>query len=127
MFWEFLEQVKTIAKTFSLPENWLNTGPESYLKTGLPGGFLERLTWKNYRENLHIGYISRLDQIFFKLFAAVDRGGYHVQDLHQLHPTTPELLAAAHWVLTQDISREFRLLLIDCLKKIGYEDAAAKI
>ncbi len=123
----FLDQVKLVADTFHLPYNWLNTGPESYIKTGLPSGLLDRLTWKDYGKTLHIGYISRIDQIFFKLYAAVDRGGYHVDDLHRLKPSEEELLSACHWVLQQDPSDEFRILLISMLKQINDETVDGKI
>ena len=123
----FLEQLTLCAKTFGLPENWFNTGPEEYIKSGLPSGLLQRLTWKEYGNNLSLGYISRIDQIFFKLYASVDRGGYHVEDLLTLRPALDELIAAAHWTCEQDPSEGFIALLRSMLQQLGFEDVAAKI
>jgi hypothetical protein len=74
-------------------------------------------------------YISRLDQIHFKLFAAVDRGpgDYHVSDLMALNPTPAEMLSAARWVSGQDASPEFGALLRDFLSQKSYQDVASKI
>lgn len=123
----FLEQVALCAATFDLPSNWLNTGPESFIKSGFPSGFIKRLTWKRYGEQLHLGYISRIDQIFFKLYACVDRGGYHVDDLFALNPTSDELLNAAMWTCKQDPSEGFHTLLISMLNQLEFEDVANKI
>ncbi len=87
---------------------------------GLPNGIETRLVKRNYGNHLTVYFISRTDQIFFKLYAAVDRNDYHVQDLLALHPTENELEEAARWVLTQDVSQEFRSILKDFLIKHGY-------
>jgi hypothetical protein len=94
------------------------------LQTGVPEGLYERLTWISYGDNLKIGYISRTDQIYFKLYASVDRGGYHSDDLLKLHPDQNELIAACHWVLQQDVSFGFRKLLVSMLTQIGFADVA---
>jgi hypothetical protein len=123
----FLEQIALCASTFDLPQNWLNTGPESYIKSGFPRGLIKRLTWKSYGESLHIGYIARIDQVFFKLYACVDRGGYHVDDLLALSPTESELIRAGTWCCEQDISEGFKTLLISMLNQLGFENVARKI
>lgn len=61
----FKEQIIICSELLNLPVDWLNTGPESYLKTGLPSGLVGRLTWRQYGHCLRIGYISRIDQVFF--------------------------------------------------------------
>ena len=114
-------------RDFDLPENWLNLGPASQVESGLPEGFEERLVRKPYGESLTIYFISRIDQIHFKLYAAVDRGEYHVQDLHALKPTQEEMERAAKWVITQDVSITFKLLLKDFLEVQGYGAIAERI
>jgi len=116
-----------VKRDFNLPEDWINTGPASQVSSGLPEGLAKRLVHKKYGEFLSVSFISRVDQVFFKLYASVDRGGYHVEDLMQLHPTSPELRSAGTWVLAQDVSAEFRMLLISFLKHIGFTDVAERI
>jgi hypothetical protein len=116
-----------VARDFDLPRDWLNLGPESQLDTGLPEGLLGRLQKRIYGERLTIYFISRIDQIHFKLYASLDRGGYHVEDLFKLDPANNELLTASRWVLTQDVSAEFRMILVSFLKKHGYKDLANEI
>jgi hypothetical protein len=116
-----------VARDFDLTENWLNLGPASQLESGLPDGFEQRLIRRDYGSHLTIYYISRLDQIHFKLYAAVDRGDYHVQDLLALRPKEKEIELAARWSLTQDVSKGFQSLLKDLLEKHGYGSIAEKI
>jgi len=119
----FLEKaIKKVARDFRLPENWMNLGPASQLDLGLPEGFHNRLIRKAYGSHLVLYFASREDLIHLKLFAAVDRDDYHVQDLFALEPTREELLRAARWVLTQDVSPGFRAMLEDFLRGQGYED-----
>jgi hypothetical protein len=73
---------------------------------------------------LTVSFASRLDQIHFKLYAAVDQGpGKHEQDLHALEPTQDELVAAARWSRTHDPSDGYREMLIQALAFFGVEDA----
>ena len=116
---------REVAIDLGLPENWLNNGPSSgeggLFRMGLPEGFVKRLTWKNIGEKLTVGFISRYDQIHFKLYAAVDQsGGYHADDLRQLTPTDEELLAAARWTRTHDSSEGYLLVLRWFLREFGY-------
>lgn len=97
------------------------------MDSGLPQGFEKRLVKKQYGNYLSIYYISRLDQIYFKLYAAVDRNDYHVDDLFQLKPTQQEIKDAARWVLTQGVSIGFKTILIYFLRKHGYEDISERI
>ena len=71
--------------------------------------------------------LDRLDQIHFKLYASVDRGGYHLQDLEALGPTIEELIQAANWARTHDPSEGFLLVLKDLLEKLGYPDASRQL
>lgn len=123
----FAEAADKVRRDFDLPENWLNLKPASQVKSGLPEGFEERLVRRRYGKHLAIYFISRIDQIHFKLYAAVDRGDYHVQDLIALHPTEDELERAAKWVITQDVSMTFKLLLKDFLEVQGYGAISQRI
>lgn len=116
-----------VQRDFGLPDNWLNLGPASQLDTGLPPGFTKRLIKKNYGDYLTIYFISRTDQIYFKFYASVDIDDYHTQDLFSLKPTGKELEDAARWVLTQDVSEEFKIILKDFLRRNGYGNLALRI
>lgn len=122
-----IDAANTVRRDFDLPENWLNLGPASQVDSGLPEGFEKRLVRRIYGQCLNIYFISRIDQIHFKLYAAVDQDDYHVQDLRALKPTPEEMERAARWVLTQDVSDVFRLLLKDFLEVQGYGDIAERI
>ena len=121
------EAAMKVARDFNLPVDWLNLGPESQLETGLPEGLPARLQKRVYGKRLTIYFISRIDQIFFKLYASLERGGYHVEDLFKLNPSESELLAACPWVLGQDFSVGFRKILVSFLKNHDYEKLAGKI
>ena len=116
-----------VGTSLNLPADWLNNGPASHFRMGLPEGFSERLHEMEIGEKLAVYYIDRVDQIFFKTFASADQGGYHVRDLQQLSPSEEELLAAAKWTLTQDVSPEFREILKDMLVKLGWPNVSAGI
>ncbi len=119
----YLERaIKRVARDFNLPDNWMNLGPASQLDLGLPEGFHKRLIRKVYGSHLTLYFAGREDLICLKLFAAVDRDDHHVQDLFALQPTQDELLRAARWVLSQDVSPEFRSLLENFLRRHGYGD-----
>ncbi len=122
-FPSFLERaIRKVARDFGLPENWMNLGPASQLDLGLPQGFQHRLIRKEYGSHLALYFAGREDLIHFKLFAAVDRDDYHVQDLFALEPTKEELLRAGRWLLSQDVSPAFRAMLKDFLREHGYGD-----
>lgn len=113
-----------VGKQLALPEGWFNdrVAEETLFSCGLPPGMQDRLTLRNYGPGLVIGFISRRDQIFLKLHAAVDRdGGRHLQDLQDLQPTAGELRDAAEWTQTQDPSEGFLYNLRALLKAIGYD------
>jgi Nucleotidyltransferase of unknown function (DUF6036) len=119
-----LEAASRIALDFSLPPDWLNTGPSSLLDFGLPSGFESRLERRDYGGSLTVWLASRLDQIHFKLYALVDQGpGKHEQDLRALDPSSGELLEAARWAITHDPSSGFRQELLQVLAFLGVEDA----
>jgi hypothetical protein len=122
-----VEAANKVGRDFDLPENWLNLGPASQVESGLPEGFERRLVKKVYGRYLTVYFISRIDQIHFKLYAAVDQDDYHVQDLFALKPTENEMEMAANWVVTQDVSEVFKTLLKDFLEIHNYGDIAKRI
>jgi hypothetical protein len=126
-----LRAAREVAETMRLPENWLNNDPSrdegGLFQMGLPEGFRERLHAREYGGHLTVYFIDRIDQIHFKLYAAVDRGGYHVSDLRALRPTPEELAHAARWACTHDVSPGFRTLLKDLLETLGYDDVAEEV
>ena len=129
---ELLTAAKEVADTLNLPKDWLNNGPSSddggLFRLGLPKGFTERLVKGYQGKKLAVFYISRLDQIHFKLYAAVDQfGSYHAADLKQLAPTDNELLQAVKWSMTHDSSDGFRMSIKLFLERFGYERLAEKI
>lgn len=116
---------REVSEDLGLPSDWLNNGPSSgeggLFRMGLPEGFVRRLTWVTVGEKLAIGFISRLDQIHFKLYAAVDQaGGYHADDLRQLNPSDEELLAAASWSRSHDPSEGYLMALQWFLREFGH-------
>jgi len=119
--------VQKTALSLGLPEDWLNCGPCDLFRMGLPKGFAERLEKKVIGKCLTVYFISRLDQIHFKLYASVDRGGYHIDDLLTLNPEPDELIAAAKWSMTHDVSEGYALMLKELLIKLGYGNVAGKI
>jgi hypothetical protein len=120
-----------VAEDLALDPTWLNNGPSrgegGLFQMGLPDGFVSRLTLQSYGECLRVHFIDRVDQIHFKLYASVDRGGYHIEDLRALTPTTTELEAAGRWCMTHDVSAGFRLGLTRLLRDLGYEEAADRL
>ncbi len=128
---ELLRASKEVADDLDLHDNWLNNGPSrgegGLFQMGLPAGFVERLTSITYGERLTVQFIDRVDHIYFKLYASVDRGGYHIEDLRALDPTLNELEAAARWCMTHDVSDGFKMVLKRLLKELGYEAVADKL
>ena len=118
-----------VQKDFDLTDNWLNPGPASVMDLGLPDGLMDRVETRTYGKNLTIHFLSRYDQIHFKLYAVVDRdrGDVHYGDLLALEPTAEELEKAARWSMTHDISEGYRKVLKNFLKEIGYKDVADKL
>lgn len=122
-----LSAARQVADNLNLPPDWLNDGPADLFRMGLPEGFNQRLIPHPVGPMLTVHYISRLDQIHFKLYASVDRGGYHITDLLALHPAASELIAAGRWSCTHDVSETYARLLKEFLNSIGYHDAAANL
>lgn len=117
------EAVADVARVFNLAADWINGGPASLLRFGLPDGFLARVERRVYG-GLGLSLASRFDQIHFKLYAAADDrpAGKHHLDLQRLNPTREELRVAARWTKTHDPSEGFAAMLRDVLRAFGIED-----
>jgi len=129
---ELLVAAKEVADTLNLPQDWLNNGPSSgdggLFRLGLPDGFKERLVKDYQGEKLTVYLAGRLDQIHFKLYAAIDQfGSYHASDLKQLSPSDEELLEAIGWAKTHDPSEGFHSAIQLFLREFGYERLVDKI
>jgi hypothetical protein len=122
------EAIRRVGVDHGLPEDWLNSGPRENQRLGLPEGLLERAVTREYGPLLRVRFIDRVDQIHFKLYASVDQGlGKHVDDLRALNPAPDEMEAAALWAMTHDVSPDFRLMLLQALQALGFEDVASKL
>lgn len=127
-----LEAAGQVGRDLGLGPGWLNNGPSSgeggLFQMGLPPGFASRLSKNVFGPRLTVHFIGRLDQIHFKLYAAVDqRDPTHIEDLRALNPTDAELEAAARWAMTHDVSEGFRQVLQQLLKEMGHESVAQVI
>lgn len=124
---ELTEAVSITAQKFSLRNDWMNLGPVDLFRMGLPDKYFERCEKIQFHKNLTYLITSRYDQIHFKLYASVDRGGYHLNDLKALNPTKNELESAARWTMTHDVSEGFREILFQLLISEGWGDVARKL
>ena len=121
-----------VAEDLRLPMDWLNNGPSSgdggLYRFGLPAGFADRLNWVQFGGKLAVAFIDRIDQIYFKLYAAVDQfGSYHASDLQELAPTDDELLGAVAWSRTHDPSEGYLEGVKMFFREFGYEHLVERI
>lgn len=122
-----IEASKVVALEMDLPEVWLNTGPAEIMNRELPGsgfpaGFVDRLFRTDFGSALSVYWVSRIDQVHFKLYAAADQcaPSRHLTDLRALGPTDEELAAAARWARVHDPSEGFMIsirLLLRAMEK----------
>lgn len=128
---ELMKAAKEVSMDLALPIDWLNNGPSrgegGLFRMGLPEGIEKRAKKQNFGENLTVFWIDRIDQIYFKLYASIDRGGYHVDDLLELNPTSDEMFAASKWCMTHDVSEGFRDILISFFGKFGYDSVITRL
>ena len=125
------EALDDVATLLELPGNWLNNAPSrdsgGLFQFGLPEGLLERAHRSDFGPHLQVFFIDRIDQVFFKVFAAADSMGVHVDDLIALDPTPKEMEAAARWCMTHDPSVGFRRILKSMFEQLGYGDVAERM
>src|SRR4051812_3726076 len=112
-----------VARDLGLEPDWLNAGPTGLLDLGLPAGFRDRLVERAYGPALTVSFAARIDQVFFKLYAAADRAAARdFADLQRLEPTAPELRDAACWIRTHNAPGPFDETLAATLHQLGVED-----
>ncbi|MCD4670128.1 MAG: hypothetical protein K8S14_06755 [Actinomycetia bacterium] len=123
--------IREVGLVLELPEHWLNNGPSSdergLFQTGLPDGLFSRAHRMDYGSHLTVFSICRIDQIFFKVFAAADSLGVHVDDLTALNPSSTEMENAARWCMKCDPSEGFRQILVSMLQQLGYGDVTERL
>ena len=112
-----------VARDFGLEPGWLNAGPTGLLVHGLPVGFADRLTSRDFGQALRVSFASRIDQVFLKLYAAADRREPRdFADLRRLRPTDEELRAGARWARTHNMPGPFDDAMARALADLGVED-----
>jgi Nucleotidyltransferase of unknown function (DUF6036) len=122
------EAAALVARDFGLDANWLNAGPTSLLDLGLPPGFAKRLIARSYGSSLQVSFASRIDQVFFKLYAATDRREPRdFADLQSLEPTPDELRGAARWTRTHNAPGPFDDALARTLRDFGIQDEGRRV
>jgi len=111
--------VRTVARDFGLPSDWMNTDIGAQWELSPPPHLEEDLTWREYG-GLRVGLAGRRTLIALKLFAAVDQGpeSVHYQDLVALEPTDEEWEEAAEWVGAQDVSPVFANMINQVIRHV---------
>lgn len=123
----FLEAAAKVARDLQLRGDWINPGPTAALQFGLPDGVLDRAQTRTYGAHLAARFISRYDQVHFKLYAAVDQAGKHYQDLLALQPSSEELEKAARWSMTHDVSDTYKGEVKRILTEMGHGEVARRL
>ncbi|MFO8073523.1 MAG: DUF6036 family nucleotidyltransferase [Polyangia bacterium] len=115
--------IEDVASSLGIPTDWMNPGPTKQLEFGLPKGFKQRVETRRYG-GLILHLAGKFDQILFKFYAAVDQfpDEKHLKDLRLLSPTREQLLEAAGWACSQDVSPEFREMSRQALAYLGVEE-----
>jgi len=89
---------------------------------------MDRVESRRFGKTLTVHFLSRYDQICFKLYAAADDGiGKHYNDLLLLGATSQELEDAARWSMTHDVSDGYRQIVKELLNHMGHSDVAERL
>lgn len=128
---DFLRAVATIAADLALPADWLNTGPKDVIAVyGAPRGITKRWVRREYGPCLTAFFVSRFDQVHFKLLAAADPNSEprHMEDLaNRIKPTEEEIAAAVGWLLDRKTSPWFRANVRRTVEALGYDNICRTI
>ena len=127
----FRDIVAEVGRDLALPEDWLNMGPKDVLRVyGAPQGMTERWHRREYGPSLTVYFVSRLDQVHFKLLAAADPDAAprHLEDLVQrIKPTAEEVSLAVRWLLDRKTSSWFRGNVKRAVEALGYDELSRNI
>lgn len=91
---------------------------------------VDRWERREYGPSLTVYFVSRLDQVHFKLLAAADPKAEprHLDDLVQrIKPTAEEVRTAVDWLLGRKTSTWFRENVRRALTVLGYDDIITEI
>jgi hypothetical protein len=128
---DFCEVVAWVAADLQLDEDWLNMGPKDVLTVyGAPKGMTDRWEERQYGPSLKAFFISRLDQVHFKLLAAMDAKARarHLEDLvYRIKPSEEEVRSAVEWLLGRETSPQFRDRLRLVVEALGYDNICSDI
>ncbi|MDP6629412.1 MAG: hypothetical protein QGH42_10910 [Kiritimatiellia bacterium] len=123
---DFCQVVAWVAADLQLDEDWLNMGPKDVLTVyGAPKGMTSRWEEREYGPLLKAFFISRLDQVHFKLLAAMDpkARARHLEDLvDRIKPSEEEVRSAAEWLLDRETSPQFRDRIRLIVGALGYDN-----
>ena len=127
----FMTAVEAVAHDLGLSPGWLNAAAGEVLDVyGPPAGFVQRLVIRDYGPLLQAGFLSRFDQIHFKMLAAADPKApeRHMEDLrNRLQPTAEEAAAAVAWLIARPTSSWFRANVRQVVEALDYADIAQQI
>ncbi|MEI8120563.1 MAG: hypothetical protein WCI20_00815 [bacterium] len=123
----FCSFVADVGHDLGLQDDWLNMGPKDVLQVyGAPTGMIDRWERREYGPSLTVYFVSRLDQVHFKLLAAADPKAEprHLEDLMQrIKPTSEEVRVAVEWLLGRETSPWFRNNVRRVVEAMGYDDS----
>ncbi len=127
----FRRVVAGVGRDLGLEEDWLNMGPKEILAVyGQPAGMTQRWERRDYGPCLTVYFISRLDQVHFKLLAAADPKAqpHHLEDLAvRIKPSEEEVRAAVAWLLNRQTSAWFRGRIGYAVEALGYDNISDEI
>lgn len=127
----FMDAVDATARDLGLNPLWLNTAAAEVLDVyGPPAGMEARLSGRDYGPSLRGLFLSRIDQIHFKILAAADPKApeRHFEDLsHRLRPTALEARMAVGWLLDRPTSSWVRSNIRHVVEALGHADIARDI
>jgi len=111
-----LEGIRLIAGKQSFDEHWINSTGNAFIKE-LPPGWKTR-TVEYYRgQSLTIRTLGRIDMIFTKLLAELDRQE-DMEDLRKLRPTGAELNMLQPHILSLENSSEWKTKVTEILTEL---------
>ena len=128
---DFSLVVAEVGRDLGLDADWLNMGPKDVLEVyGPPKGMMRRCERREYGPALTVYFISRLDQIHFKILAVADpkAAERHLEDLKRwIKPDAAEVLKVVKWLLDRRTSSWFRRNIRRVVEELGYEKICGKI